>query len=122
MPLGNGNANLEGGDHRYEPRAERSLFDAANEAKAVDAPAPITVPARHLRRSSGGTGACARLAAPAAATPAPLPRRMRNRHLHLSAAADSGSSGRTGADSRSSSLLPLRSGGDAKPPPGSAAK
>ena len=39
-------ANLEGVITRYEPRAERSLFDAANEAaKAVDAPAPITVPA-----------------------------------------------------------------------------
>lgn len=41
-------ANLEGVINRYEPRAERSLFDTANDAaKAVGKPAgvPVTVPA-----------------------------------------------------------------------------
>ena len=40
-------ANLEGVINRYEPRAERSLFDAANDAaKTVNKPAvaPVTVP------------------------------------------------------------------------------
>ena len=68
-------ANLEGVITRYEPRAERSLFDAANEAaKAVDAPAPITVPATTPPVAVPAVPVPAPApAAPAAATPAPAP-------------------------------------------------
>ena len=38
-------ANLEGVVNRYEPHADRSLFDAANEAsKSIKPPAPVAVP------------------------------------------------------------------------------
>jgi predicted negative regulator of RcsB-dependent stress response len=64
-------ANLEGVITRYEPRAERSLFDAANEAaKAVDAPAPITVPATTPPVAVPAEPA---KPTPAAAKPAPAP-------------------------------------------------
>ena len=65
-------ANLEGVITRYEPRAERSLFDAANEAaKAVDAPAPITVPATTPPVAVPAEPAKPTPAAPAKPAPAP---------------------------------------------------
>ena len=65
-------ANLEGVITRYEPRAERSLFDAANEAAtAVDAPAPITVPATTPPVAVPAEPAKPTPAAPAKPAPAP---------------------------------------------------
>ncbi len=67
-------ANLEGVITRYEPRAERSLFDAANEAaKAVDAPAPITVPVAAPPAAPAAAAPTPAPAVPAATTPAPAP-------------------------------------------------
>jgi DamX protein len=65
-------ANLEGVVTRYEPRAERSLFDVADEAaKAVDALAPVTVPVTTPPAAVPALPDAKPAPAPAAPAPAP---------------------------------------------------